>query len=43
MFLTQLVWTFAEVAGEVLNGIEVRSDGVRRLITTLEFFQHPLS
>src|SRR5438105_13218347 len=43
MFLTQLVWTLAEVAGKIFDGIQIGSDGVGRVITTLEFLQHPFS
>src|SRR5215813_15632929 len=43
LFLTEFVRALAEVAGELFDGIQISSDRCGRVITTLEFLQHPLS
>jgi hypothetical protein len=43
MFLSKLIRTFAEIGGEILNGKQICTTGLCRVVSTLEFFQHPLS
>jgi hypothetical protein len=43
VFFVELVRTLAEVSSEILHSVEVTLNGERRVITTLELLQHPLS
>ena len=39
----ELVGRRLKMPGELLDGLEVRTDGGRGVVATLEFFQHRLS
>src|ERR1017187_8165143 len=43
VFGTQLVWKAMEITGEILHRRDVTLDGSRRVISTLEFFEHHLA
>src|SRR5262249_22394204 len=43
VFLSKLIRTSPEVRGTILHRKQVRSDGLRRVVSTLDFFQHPLT
>jgi hypothetical protein len=40
---TQLVWRAMEIVGELSDLTQVTACGPRRVITTLEFFEHQLA
>src|SRR5437867_5283562 len=42
VFFVGLIRTPAEVTGEIFYGVKVTRDGERRVIGTLELFQHPV-
>ena len=39
----ELIRRTVEVGGEVFNRVDVGPHGVRRVVATLEFIQHPLA
>src|SRR5437762_9600452 len=43
VFPREVIGSLAKIAGEVFNDSQVTSDCRWRVVTTLEFFQHPLS
>jgi len=43
MLRTELVRTLAKVTGKIFDRKQVQSNRFGRIVSTLEFFQHPLS